>query len=577
MTSINTDSINFIRHSKSYISSYSRQLPDDFSLPSDYNQRDINKVISLLANFYQEHQEEINRTNLEVINSAMKEDSKLERMKNIGLLWQQFDSILKSKLSTIDDCNILFDCLIWKYEHHGLWFSPAISLFVAEYMLSAYRELKNKYLWLKRSIFCSICYVKPLQEYIDYTGILFKITLTLFPEVNAIYHYRKLAAFYKNYGFISTKLPRLLNFFHNFTIDLIEKTLSQNQNANFVIGIESRQFAFQIMEICSVLPPEDKKGLQFIKNHIVFLLDEAYAANINLLEEFCKANDIRTISAPDLMHEIKTSNHNWIVFDQYCLAGLYNWLNPNKEKVLFSHSLMSRVEYLIENLNVNRCLNFNKNSDSTNVLKELEDSKVLIALCFKDIFRPHHSSEAFMHHRKYQLCPKEYIINSLNLIHELWPDASFIMVNDYDIHNKNINIVSYTKLHKNKSLARLMTLKLISDHQKVIVLGDCNGSFDVHAQVASHAIRLGPENAYAQNLTVYKNERQTLLSKPIDNIAKELFTRRCIESSRSSEGVGLISAAHSFIIKQTTEPIPSQKIMSNFKQLLKDIDIELNA
>ena len=63
--------------------------------------------------------------------------------------------------------------------------------------------------------------------------------------------------------------------------------------------------------------------------------------------------------------------------------------------------------------------NFNKNSDSTNVLKELEDSKVLAALA-QDIFRPHHSSEAFMHHRKYQLCPKEYIINSLNLIHELY-------------------------------------------------------------------------------------------------------------------------------------------------------------
>ena len=67
-----------------------------------------------------------------------------------------------------------------------------------------------------------------------------------------------------------------------------------------------------------------------------------------------------------------------------------------------------------------------------------------------------------------------------------------------------------------------------------------------------------------------------LIIKPIDNIAKELFTRRCIESSRSRKGL-VHSAAHSFIIKQTTELIPSQKIMSNFKQLLKDIDIELNA
>ena len=62
------------------------------------------------------------------------------------------------------------------------------------------------------------------------------------------------------------------------------------------------------------------------------------------------------------------------------------------------------------------------------------------------------------------------------------------MVNDYDIHNENINIVSYTKFRTKIITSSFDDSQTYIGSSESDCIRQCNGSFDVCAQVASHAI-----------------------------------------------------------------------------------------
>lgn len=305
---------------------------------------------------------------------------------------------------------------------------------------------------------------------------------------------------------------------------LFEKEIKAEMSNKYIIyGIESRQWAYQIMELKRIYHIASaifaSSSASPVLENIYIINIKGYTANYMFTSNFCSALKIKQIKT--LEELAKFTKKNSYLMTQYNSFQDYSWIdNSGRNCNESAAELTDPAKYITKDFYLQYLYgieNFPEKNFFSMCVKSVNDnySKIenedLVFICFKDAFRTEQAQRSFMQYRLTQLCPikvslkclaetacrfKGKIVIANDWLMQVLPkmrDDTSLKAELTTIANAIISdkIIFYSQLGKTKEDARLNLLNLALKSHNAISIGDPCGCHDIISSLTEYSVFLG--------------------------------------------------------------------------------------